>query len=356
MTQIKKSFGLLILAGSLAACGSGSGDLPTTITDANGDNLPVFTSPLGSSLSKDVAENSTEVITLAATDADGEAVAFAVNGGMDAAFFEIGAKANTLSFKAAPNFEDPKDDGKNNSYLVNITATAGKASVDALLTVNVTDVAELKRPLNDTGITLCGNTANDSNIATCDSSVPQGQDGFYGRDADASLSKKGAGAAGFDFTKLGSDGSVLASQSATDHHCVQDNHTGLVWEVKTTANKDSRYTWYNPVAATNGGNAGTDSANDTLSYTQSVNTAGLCDANDWRLPTLEELVSIVHLGKPALTIDSMYFPQAMSDFYWASSPFAAYANSAWTVSFADGRNGGDSKSSTYSVRLVRAGQ
>jgi len=353
-----KVLALTFLASSLAACGSGNA--PIAVTDANViDNLPVFTSPSGSTLSKDIAENSTEVITLAATDADGDAVTFAVNGGMDAAFFELGtgAKLSTLSFKAAPDFEDPKDDGKDNSYLVNITATAGKASVDALLTVNVTDVADLKRPLNDTGITKCGDTANGSNTATCDGSVPQGQDGFYGRDANTSLSKTGAGAAGFDFTKLDNTGAKLAAGAAS-WNCVQDNHTGLVWEVKTAANKNSTYTWYNPDNTTNGGNAGTDSTNDTISYAQSVNAAGLCGSTDWRLPTKEELRSIVDYYKSSPSIDTDYFPNTENGFYWTSSPYAASAEYAWAVYFYNGNDGANSKltGNTNSVRLVRAGQ
>ena len=85
---------------------------------------------------------------------------------------------------------------------------------------------------------------NDTGITTCTGSLPQ--DCTQGRDAAAAadtLPKVGNGGAGFDFTKLGSDGTVLAKQNVAWSNsgseaagskwaCVRDNHTGLVWEVK----------------------------------------------------------------------------------------------------------------------------
>ncbi|CAK0760499.1 hypothetical protein CCP3SC5AM1_2860003 [Gammaproteobacteria bacterium] len=70
--------------------------------------------------------------------------------------------------------------------------------------------------LNDTGITQCQDGGN--NWGTCtatntgDSATNPRQDGRYGRDAAAAagqLTKIGAGAAGFDYTKIANDGSEL---------------------------------------------------------------------------------------------------------------------------------------------------
>ena len=38
--------------------------------------------------------------------------------GADEAFFSIGATSGALTFDAAPNYEDAKDQGSNNTYVV----------------------------------------------------------------------------------------------------------------------------------------------------------------------------------------------------------------------------------------------
>ncbi len=69
----------------------------------------------------------------------------------------------------------------------------------------VTPIASLAwYPLNDTGIQFCGETTSGNNDP-CTGNEPQGQDAHYGRDAAAkagTLTKVGAGDAGFDFTKI----------------------------------------------------------------------------------------------------------------------------------------------------------
>lgn len=65
--------------------------------------------------------------------------------------------------------------------------------------------------LNDTGITKCADDS--SNDVPCNN-IPD-QDAETGRDAQqtaGTLSKAGGGSAGFDFTKLGTNGNVLAIQ------------------------------------------------------------------------------------------------------------------------------------------------
>ena len=81
---------------------------------------------------------------------------------------------------------------------------------------------------------------------------------------------------------------------------------------------DHTYTWYDTNAAINGGNAGTVGAaatcNSTLpqcntsAFVAAVNAQGLCGANDWRMPTPQELQGIVHYGSYSPVIDPGYFP------------------------------------------------
>jgi hypothetical protein len=176
-------------------------------------------------------------------------------------------------------------------------------------------------PLNDTGITFCGG-ATSGNNSPCLTTDPEGQDADYGRDAAAvagALVKIGGGEAGFDYTKIANNGTELPASAAlgngpTDWACTRDNVTGLIWEVKTDdgglRDKDWNYTWYNSDPATNGGavgSAGGNSCGGTLAgyghqcntehYVAAVIGLGLCGQQDWRMPTVDELLSIVHWGR-----------------------------------------------------------
>ena len=97
-----------------------------------------------------VEENSTGVGTITAADDDppDNIEFFEINGGADAALFEIDRTTGALVFKAAPNYEDPKDSDTNNEYLVDIQVTSGTGSRAKSVTeefqVEVTD--ELEAP------------------------------------------------------------------------------------------------------------------------------------------------------------------------------------------------------------------
>ena len=83
--------------------------------------------------------------------------------------------------------------------------------------------------LNDTGVVWGGNFPKGRNNACIGETIAQ-QDCSLGR--DLTYSDDEVGHAGFDFTKLDVDGRVLPTE-AEQWHCVQDNVTGLVWEIKT---------------------------------------------------------------------------------------------------------------------------
>ena len=215
--------------------------------------------------------------------------------------------------------------------------------------------------LNDTGISQCSNENSwfaDCSSATLGEWFGLNQDAQVGRDALAAkgqLSKTGAGDAGFDFTKISTTGQKLPA-NATSWDCVLDNHTGLMWEVKTDdgglRDKDNTYIWYN--LNINGGNAGSE--NNTQAFAQAVNAQGLCGHGDWRLPSKQELHSIVNYGKYNPAIDSTYFANTQSSWYWSSSPYVENSGSVFIVGFDYGGIGGQDNNNNGYVRLVRASQ
>ena len=216
--------------------------------------------------------------------------------------------------------------------------------------------------LNDTGITWGGNYSSGNNT-TCIGETIAEQDCSKGRDAQAAagtLSKVGGGQAGFDFTKLDANGNALAA-SATSWSCVRDNHTGLVWEVKTTDggihDASNTYRWGGKTALLTG-TFGTQ-YNDWDTLVDGSNAgSGLCGFTDWRVPAREELRSIVNYNQANPAIDTAYFPNIGSDAYWSASPNANYSSYAWGVYFRNGYGSDDSISRGYTrrVRLVRGGQ
>ena len=185
----------------------------------------------------------------------------------------------------------------------------------------------------------------------------------------------------FDFTKLAADGSPLAIQGAdwalngagtsdigseaagTKWSCVRDNHTGLVWEVKTNDggvhDKDKLAQWGGDTAI--GKNAASqfgtyyDDADWNDLITVGNAGSGLCGNTGWRMPTREELRSIVHYGKVNPSIDSHYFPNTVSGFYWSASPYADDSSVAWRLSFSRGYDVANYRFDPRRVRLVRTG-
>ena len=227
--------------------------------------------------------------------------------------------------------------------------------------------------LNDTGINWDGNYSSGNNADCSSSNISAPQDCHQGR--DATHNDDSDGHAGFSFTKLDSNGNTLAA-SATSWHCVQDNVTGLIWEVKTDDgglhDKDDQYNWYNTDPATNGGFDGyaDDDGNicygydssdastycNTQAFTARVNAVGLCGFTDWRVPDIEELRSIVDYSRTNPSIDINYFPNTRSSSYWSASPYASYSVSAWLLRFSYGYGYYYYRDNYYHVRLVLSGQ
>jgi photosystem II stability/assembly factor-like uncharacterized protein len=95
-----------------------------TVTAVN--DAPVITSNSGGATAAiNVAENTTAVTTVIATDADlpAQGITYSITGGADLAQFSIVAATGALTFATAPNFEVPTDVGADNVYDLIVTVT-----------------------------------------------------------------------------------------------------------------------------------------------------------------------------------------------------------------------------------------
>ena len=275
------------------------------------------------------------------------------------------------------------------SYLLKwcyIKDASGESDVDAAWIDQISfpgsadsyDPENLEMPLNDTGIDWGGNSGSGNN-SDCSSDMSVPQDCDQGRDADSATNDDTDGHAGFSFTRLNAGGTTYTGSgdySKEPWHCVQDNVTGLIWEVKTNDGglhyKDDTYNWYNTNSSTNGGFAGYANNNggicydydvnsestycNTEAFVNRVNNVGLCGSKDWRMPDINELSSIVNLGRISPSIDTNYFPNTSSNHYWSASPSASSSGYAWRIYFYDGYDDTAFSSNNHRVRLVRSEQ
>ena len=124
-------------------------------SDAGSATTATNVAPVFSSTTTDISvpENTTDVTTATATDADGDTVTYALSGA-DSAAFSLSTTSGELTFSTAPDYENPTDaqsttpanDASDNEYVVTITATSGAAartlSTSTTLIITVTDVDE----------------------------------------------------------------------------------------------------------------------------------------------------------------------------------------------------------------------
>ncbi|BDX06225.1 DUF1566 domain-containing protein [Planctobacterium marinum] len=227
--------------------------------------------------------------------------------------------------------------------------------------------------VNDTGVTA--NVSNTGLINGSSHNFP-GQDADLGRDrmhASDVLEKAGAGDEGFDFTKLDEFGDEIDA-SETSWSCVRDNVTGLIWEMKTNDSGlhdvNNTYSWVSSTTseeAQNDGASCTLTTCNTAAFVEAVNAEGLCGFFDWRMPTHNELKSILHFGETNNTfIDGDYFPFNNPDtstetWYWTSIQNVDGASgdvlqNSWAIDFSSGNDNFLLKSTENHVRLVRAGR
>ena len=116
---------------------------------------------------------------------------------------------------------------------------------------------------------------------------------------------------------------------------VKDNVTGLEWQQATAS---GTYTWQ-----------------QAIDYCNNLSLGG---KDDWRLPTIKELTTLVDssIPYPGPTINATFFPGTVASSYWSSTTYAYYTYGAWGVLFLYGYVDANGKTGYYYVRAVRGGQ
>jgi hypothetical protein len=115
---------------------------------------------------------------------------------------------------------------------------------------------------------------------------------------------------------------------------ITDTNSGLMWQQATAP---GTYTW-----------------EQALTYCENL-TLPAGGYSDWRLPNRNELQSIVDYSRYNPAIDTTYFPDTVSSYYWSSTTGAVYSPTAWLVRFYDSYIDYyyGNKSLYYYVRTVR---
>jgi hypothetical protein len=125
---------------------------------------------------------------------------------------------------------------------------------------------------------------------------------------------------------------------------VFDRETGRVWERSPgdvdgdgDVDDDDRRNWYS-----------------ALSHCYTLEIGG---RKGWRLPTIEELASLVDTSQAAPTLPASHpFTNVQSFFYWSATTSATLTSTAWGVFFSNGNVVFDVKSDSIFVWCVRGGQ
>ena len=128
---------------------------------------------------------------------------------------------------------------------------------------------------------------------------------------------------------------------------ITDTDTGLMWQQCSDGQTGDDCS---------GDTASTHTWQQALQLAAKDTTAGY---NDWRLPNIKELASLVAYDRYRPSINEDFFPNTAIATYWSSSPYvsaAGYSNVAWLVNFNDGNVYNYYRGNYNRVRLVRSGQ
>ena len=223
----------------LTACGGSSSGSSGSSSTGPINAAPVISS--GNTYS--VAENTTAIGSVAASDADGDALNYVLTGD-DSSLVTL--TGTTLSFNVAPDFEAPTDANSDNVYKVTLVVSDGLAKDAKDLEISVTNVNEGPQLIVGSSYTVSENTTTVTTASVSDSS------------SAVAFSLSGTDSAAMT---IGESSGVLAFAANPDFEAPADADTDNVYNVTITATDD----------------AGSNSADVTVTVTDVVECTGACD-------------------------------------------------------------------------------
>ena len=123
----------------------------------------------------------------------------------------------------------------------------------------------------------------------------------------------------------------------------KDVNTGLMWEIKSN-DKEA----LNPVNELY-------NLKEAYEHIHKLNKYNYGGFSDWRMPNREELRSIVLYNDDIPAINTEFFPETQTDFYWSDNKYAQNKNMQWGIYFGYGCSICYSSHKFYYVRSVRGG-
>lgn len=116
---------------------------------------------------------------------------------------------------------------------------------------------------------------------------------------------------------------------------VIDTATNQLWEVKTAQNKKIRYTFA-----------------DAKTYCENLS---LSNQTGWRLPTVQELYTIIDHTRVSPSLDTTLFGETIFKYYWTNdNSYDDFANEAFVIGFKIGSVASGSKNNESFVRCVKS--
>ena len=126
-------------------------------------------------------------------------------------------------------------------------------------------------------------------------------------------------------------GRYVVTNGGTSNGTVYDTKTRLTWQQTISS---ISYTWA-----------------DAKTYCAGVGSS--LGGTGWRLPTTEQLKSIIDPSQASPSIDSTVFPSTPASPFWSASSLANSPSGRWVVNFDNGYTYGSSITDRSNVRCVR---